>query len=196
MRKGTQHKSGHILLAILLAGAGLSSCSDSKSYSELLRDEEKATNWYMANQKIELDIPSDSIFQYGEDAPYYKMDEDGYLYMKVINPGDKKRRPKKGEMVYFRFVRQNINTLYNTGSAKWEGNSNDMNNPLGTTSLIYGNFRLEQTALYGTGIQVPLDYLGYNSEVLMVVRSYQGFTTDQSQCIPYVYNVKYYKAEY
>lgn len=78
----------------------------------------------------------------------------------------------------------------------WEGNANDMNNVLGNTSLIYGNMQVEGTALYGTGIQVPLNYLGYNSEVMLVVRSYQGFTTDQSQCIPYVYNVKYYKAEY
>ncbi len=196
MRKLSIKNIGFSILTMSVLGIWCNSCSDTKSYSELLRDEEKATNWYMANQKIELDIPSDSILEYGENAPFYKMDEDGYLYMKVLNPGDRNNRPVKGDMVYFRFLRQNINTLYATGSAKWEGNSNDMNNPLGSTSLIYGNLRLEGTALYGTGIQVPLDYLGYNSEVMMVVRSYQGFTTDQSQCIPYVYNVKYYKAEY
>lgn len=174
----------------------LPSCDDSKSFSELLKDEEYATNWYMANERIELEIPEDSVFQVGEEAPYYKMDDEGYLYMKVLNAGEKDNRPAKGDMVYFRFMRRNIKSMFDGLNPSWEGNANDMNNVLGNTSLIYGNMQVEGTALYGTGIQVPLNYLGYNSEVMLVVRSYQGFTTDQSQCIPYVYNVKYYKAEY
>lgn len=187
-----------INILIVMAGCSLflSSCDDTKTYSELLRDEEKATNWYMANQKIELNVPEDSVLLYGEDAPYYKMDDDGYLYMKVLNPGNPEKKPRYGELVYFRFVRQNINSLYKGLPANWEGNSNDMNSPLGSTSLIFGNKRLEMTAQYGTAIQEPLKFLGYDSEVMMVVRSYQGFLSDQSQCIPYVYNVKYYKAEY
>lgn len=185
-----------VTAACILLGTALTSCDGTKSYSELLRDEEKATNWYMANQKIELEVPADSVFQYGQDAPYYRMDDDGYLYMKVISPGDMSRRPNPGDLVYFRFLRKNINSLYNGLPAEWEGNANDMNSPLGTTSLVFDNMRLEQTATYGTGIQIPLRYFGYDCEVEMVVRSYQGFSTDQSQCIPYVYKIKYFKAEY
>ncbi|MCM1290901.1 MAG: DUF4827 domain-containing protein [Prevotella sp.] len=181
---------------MLISSVTFISCDDSKSYSELLNDEEKATNWYMANQKIELTIPEDSVLLHGQDAPFYKMDDDGYLYLKVINPGDLTRRPKLGDMVYFRFSRQNIKALYDGISAPWEGNANDMNTSLGATSIIFGNYRIESTSLYGTGIQVPLQFLGYDCEVEMVMRSYQGFTTDQSQCIPYIYKVKYFKAEY
>ena len=181
------------LAAIIISIAG---CDDSKSYSELLRDEEIATNWYMANQDIELNVPEDSVLKYGEDAPFYKLDDDGYLYMKVISPGDPERRPRYGDVVYFRFLRQNINSLYKGIPAPWVGNANDIYSPLGKTILIFGNKRVESPVQYGTAIQEPLKFLGYDSEVEMVVRSYQGFTTDQSQCIPYVYKVKYFKAEY
>lgn len=49
-----------------------SSCSDNESYSDLLKEEEKATNWYMAQRTIALEIPEDSVFITGENAPYYK----------------------------------------------------------------------------------------------------------------------------
>ena len=39
-------------------------------------------------------------------------------------------------------------------------------------------------------------YLGYNSEVNLVLRSYIGFTNDQAQCLPYAMNVRYFKPEY
>jgi hypothetical protein len=178
----------------LLGGVTLPSCSDSESYSNLLKAEEKATNWYLAQKTICLTIPEDSVFITGADAPYYKMDEDGYLYMQVINPGNKNSRAQKGDRVYFRYNRQNLKTLYTTGSASWSGNSNDMD--MSSSSFWYKNYVLSESTTYGSSIQVPLNYLGYDCEVNLVLRSYYGFSADQTSCIPYAINVKYYKAEY
>ncbi len=63
---------------------------------------------------------------------------------------------------------------------------------------LYGNNVLTSTTQYGEGLQVPLEYLGYNCEVNLIVKSPEGFTSDgtQSQCLPYVYNIRYFKAEY
>lgn len=185
-----------ILLLLPAMALGMTSCSDTQSYSDLLNDEEKAVNWYLAsNCKVETSFPKDGSFEYGENAPYYKMDAEGYLYMQVVNPGNDVK-PEAGDRVYFRFMRKNIKYMYQGYDLSWEGNADDMNNYLGSTSLIYDNYSIPSTAQFGTGIQVPLKYLGYNSEVNLIVSSNQGFTTDQNSCLPYIYNVKYFKAEY
>ena len=175
---------------------GFTACDDTESYSELLRDEEKAVNWYLADFRVEPEIPADGIFETGEDAPFYKMDEDGYLYMQIINPGNPEPKPEKGDRVYFRFMRKNIKYLYEGYDLGWDGNADDMNNGLGSTYIILDNYQVPSSAQYGTGIQVPLKYIGYDSEVNLVISSSQGFTVDQSSCLPYIYNVKYFKAEY
>lgn len=172
----------------------LLSCSDSDSYSNLLKKEEKATNWYLSNQKVMLDLPSGDNIITGKDAPFYKLDDDGYVYMQVVDKGDMNSRPEKGDLVYFRYNRLNLRTLYEADSEVAEGNDNDMQ--LAAASFVYDDYTLSSTVKYGKGIQMALSYLRYNSEVNLVLRSYYGFTSDQSQCIPYLINIRYFKTEY
>lgn len=183
-----------LLPACLMLALGMGACEDTKSYSELLTEEEHAVNWYLAQQQVELTIPKDGNFKVGKDAPYYKMDKDGYVYMQVLNKGSETSRPKEGDLVYFRFERMSLLTLQSSGTEVWDGNAEDME--YSSVSLIYGNNVLTSTTQYGDGIQVPLEYLGYNSEVNLIVKSPEGFTTDQSSCVPYLYNIRYFKAEY
>lgn len=186
---------GALAMLMALAMSGLVSCSKSQSYSELLRDEEKAVNWFLAQKKVELEIPADSIsFKTGENAPFYKLDEDGYVYMQVISKGDMDDRAESGDLVYFRFSRQNINYLYTGVSDSWSGNSENLASGLST--FVYKNLTLQSSAQYGTGIQMPLKFFGYNSEVNLVLKSYYGFTSDQTTCTPYIINVRYFKPEY
>lgn len=174
------------------------SCSESESYSELLRDEEKAVNWYLAEKNIELVLPDDpkqmkTVESMGEDAPFYKLDADGYVYMQVVS-ANFDDMVEEGDLVYFRFNRQNISYLYEGVEAPISGNGDYLAN--GATSFIYKNTYLSSTTTWGDGIQMPLKYLGYNSEVNLVLRSYYGFADEQSSCIPYAINLKYFKAEY
>lgn len=186
-----------ILPLIALVTMFLASCEKTQSYSELLREEEKAVNLFLANQKVCLEIPADSIsFETGENAPYYKMDEDGYLYMQVIKKGDYQNKIKKGDLVYFRFTRTNIKDWMFYGVEYSEGNSDTFVGDYGNTSFVFGNTYLSSTTQFGTGIQTPLEYLGYNSEVNLVLKSYNGFTSDQTQCIPWLVNIRYFKPEY
>ena len=74
----------HIVAAVF-ALAFLASCEDGKSYAELLNEQDRAVNNFLADQVVLLDIPEDTIFEVGEDAPYYRLDEDGSLYMQVLN---------------------------------------------------------------------------------------------------------------
>ena len=182
-------------LSLLLLGAA-TACEDNHSYSDYLNDEEKATNWFMAQQTICLDVPEDSVsFETGSDAPFYKMDEDGFIYMQVISKGDMDNRPKKGDMVYFRFMRKNLQRMYKGEDVQWEGNSS-VGSALGSTNFIFDDMLVTSSSTYGQGIQIPLKYFGYNAEVNLVLRSYYGFTTDQSECLAYIYNIRYFKPEY
>lgn len=180
-------------LAIL---AGTASCKDSKSYSDLLTEEEHAVNWYLAQQRIVPYVPGDSIFEVGEKAPFYRMDSEGDVYMRVLRAGDMSNRPQKGQRVYFRFTRTDLKA-YSAGGGFGEGGNLEDDMSYASWSLIYGNTSLPSTTDLGTGIQIPLNYLGYDCEVDLVVKSRVGPSGDMGQCIPYLYsNLKFFKAEY
>ena len=192
-------------MALTFGALIFTGCSKGQSYSELLREEEKACNWYLSGQNVSLDLPEkpeDMITQatldennmpYGDNAPFYKLDEEGYVYMQIVRASFDEP-VSEGDLVYFRFVRQSIKDLYEGVTIAPGGNGDNLAN--GTTSFVYKNTMLSSTTTWGTGIQMPLQYMGYNSEVNLVLKSYYGFTEEQSYCIPYIINVKYYKPEY
>ncbi|MDE6339629.1 MAG: DUF4827 domain-containing protein [Muribaculaceae bacterium] len=186
------NKIAYLICGLLFAGIS-TSCQDTKSYSELLTEEEHAVNWYLAQHQVCLEIPENGDFLVGEDAPFYKMDSDGFVYMQVINKGTDEK-PKKGDTVYFRYMRMNIKNYQLYGSEVWDGNAESASE--GSTSFVFGNNVLSSTTQYGDGIQVPLDYLGYDSEVNLIVKSPEGWLSEQSQCIPYLINIRYFKAIY
>ena len=187
-------KKYSLLALVALFLINLVSCSKTVSYSELLNDEEEATNWFLANQKIVTTMPEDSVFECGEDAPFYRMDEDGYIYMQVINPGTKDNRVELDELIYFRYMRTNIKEWYQLGYEPTpQGNANNMNSQ--STSFRFNNTTLNSSYKYGSGIQLPLKYLGVDCEVNLLLRSYYGFIENQSDCIPFLYNVRYFRSQ-
>ncbi|MFH8142093.1 MAG: DUF4827 domain-containing protein [Muribaculaceae bacterium] len=178
-----------ISAAFLLA---FSSCKDSKSYAELLNEETKAVNAFLADQNVILDIPADSIFEYGPDAPFYRIDPDGNVFMQVIEPGDKEK-VKNDAMVFFRFTRYNLNEYALTGSlGSGYGNSEDVS--MGSASFRFNNYTLTTSSQWGSGIQMPLNFLGFNSHVRLVIKSQFGLTSEISQVIPFLYDIRYLPA--
>lgn len=182
-----------IVMALLAAAALLTSCNDRQSYADLLREETKAVNYFLANQRVCADFPADSIsFETGPDAPYYRMDDDGNVYMQVINKGNLDNRPKYNDLVYLRFTRFSLMEYYLTGT--WPdgyGNSSDVSASL---SIRFGNTSSSASREWGDGLQLPLHFLGYNSEVNIVVRSQEGRNDEIASVTPYFYTVRYYKS--
>lgn len=183
-------KTKQILLFAVALCSMLFSCNDSKSYNEYLEDEEKAVNAFLAHQRVVLEIPADTVFECGEDAPYYKLDEDGNVYMQVINPGDRKNnKAESDQSIYFRYSRINI-LLYAQGESETPtGNYDDVS----YDSFRYNNFNLESSYQYGYGIQMPLNYLGIDCEVNLLVKSQYGFYDETSYVTPYLFHLRYYK---
>lgn len=179
----------------MLIGLALSltSCDDSKSYAELLQDENQAVNKFLVQHRVVDHIPADSVFEVGENAPFYRLDDESNVYMQVISLGTDEK-PKKDDRVYFRFTRYNMfyyvvggdNTLLGSG------NADGMNNA--TTFFLFENLSVSESTQYGTGIQLPMKYLGYNAEVNLVIKSQDGPSDEISYVIPYLYNIRYFKS--
>lgn len=180
-----------LAVASLLGGTA---CHDSASYADLLRDEKKATNAYLANHKVINEIPADTVFQTGADAPYYRIDPDGNVYMQVLVADSKENRPTDGQRVYFRFMRENLNTWYAGDTVIAEGNTDDILEST-PTYFLYNNYTLSSSSQYGYGLQMPLKFVGVNSKVNLIIKSQYGLTDEISNVVPYRYTVNYYKSQ-
>lgn len=175
------------LMALLIA---LASCSDSKSYAEMLTEENHIVNEFLSQHRLIDKVPSDTVFQTGPDAPYYCIDDEGNVYMQVLDSGTDER-PVYNDRVYFRYIRYNLDGYVVGGDNVGGGNADNMN--AGSTYFLFGNEYVETSTQYGTGIQLPMVYLGYNAKVNLVVKSQAGPTSDMSYVVPYLYTISYFK---
>ena len=196
------------IAAMLLVGVFFSACSDKESYADLLNEENQAVNSFLANYPVIADVPSDGEFitladiqsenpdLTREDAlkltPYYRMDNEGYVYMQVINPGSG-TKVTDNQLIYFRFTRWNLSFAYEYGL--WEGSGNSTDLGSNTTSFRFGNETLESTTQWGEGIQEPLKYLSVDCEVRMVIKSYLGPVEEVASVYPFLYQVRYFPSK-
>ena len=166
-------------MAVLLAAA-FSSCKDSKTYAQLLKQEENAIHKFLDSYQVaELPADGESFVTTGgkwddTNAPFYKLD-DG-VYMQVVSTGNLSDKAKIGEEIQ---IQQAKRTDLITMTALSE---------IANDSFRYGSYT------YGYGIEKPLQYLGVNSKVRLVVPSKQGTTTEASAVQPVLWDITYRKS--
>lgn len=174
------------IIIIAAAAAALCACDDSVSYAELLAAENKNVNNFLADQTVCLDIPADTIFETGPDAPYYRLTEDGDLYMQVLKAGTGKKAVYD-QQIYFRYTRYEL-AEYTDGKLP-VGTGN--NTALQAMWFRYNNFQLASSYNNGVGIQRPLAFLPIDCEVNLVVKSTMGTADDQASGNAYLYRLTY-----
>lgn len=188
-------KSKQLIYALLGAVMTLAtvSCKDTKSYAELLTEESHKVNNFLADQRVDNTIPTDTnfVFETGPNAPYYRLDEDGNVYMQVINPGTKGQYVKDEQTVYFRFTRYNLNNYVDGVLPSGSGNEADVT--AGNAWFRYNNFTLESSYRWGAGLQQPLKYLPIDCEVNIVIKSQYGLYEEMTYVVPFLYRVRYYR---
>lgn len=181
-------------LAIATLGVTAMSCDDGKSYAELLTDETHAVNSFLANHRVQLGIPEYDEIETGADAPFYRLDEEGNVYMQVLSKGNKDMMIKDDDLVYFRFTRNSL-FLYDvaTGEFPEEGWGNSEDLTVGSASFRYNNYTLTSSSQWGSGLQLPLSVLGLGCRVNLVIKSQYGLSNEISQVVPfYYYDVRYF----
>ena len=184
-----------VLFMGLFALATLASCNDDQSYADRLNDERNAVNAYLANHRVVMSVPEDSVFEVGPDAPFYRLDEDGNIFMQVLNAGDRVNdRAKKSESIYFRYSRYNLAIWYANGTwSVYSGNENTMDAQ--SCSFNYSDYTLPSSSQWGYGLQYPLLFLGVECEVNLVIKSQFGFTNEISYVTPFFYHVRYFHSQ-
>lgn len=177
-------------LACAAIGASTVSCEDTKTYAELLQDENHYVNAYLADQRVINSIPEDNKFETGPDAPFYRLDDDGNLYMQVVDPGTPGDTVAYDELVYFRFTRYPL-ASYSDG----EFSSSEGNNPVlgGNYAFRYGNYEFPSSYNFGSGVQTPLQFLPIDAQVNIIIKSQYGMPTEMSYVQPYLYYIRYFR---
>lgn len=179
----------------LTAMVMLTSCNDDQSYADRLNEERNAVNAFLANHRVVMSVPEDTVFEVGSDAPFYRIDVDGNVYMQVLNAGDRVNdKAKINEPIYFRYARYNLATWYANGT--WvmsDGNENTMDAV--SCSFNYSDYTLPSSSQWGYGLQFPLLYLGVECEVNLVIKSQYGYTSEISYVQPFFYHVRYYHSQ-
>ena len=182
------------MLLGVLALTMLTACNDDQSYADRLNEERNAVNAYLANHRVVMTVPEDSVFEVGPDAPFYRIDPDGNVYMQVLNPGDKNDKAKTGEPIYFRYSRYSLSTWYADGTwFVYSGNESSMDAT--SCSFNYADYTLPSSSQWGYGLQYPLLFLGVECEVNLIVKSQFGFTGEISYVMPFFYHVRYFHSQ-
>jgi len=183
------------MLVGLFALTLLTACNNDQSYADRLNDERNAVNAYLANHRVVMNIPEDSVFEVGEDAPFYRVDVDGNVYMQVLKAGDRKNdKAKVGEPIYFRYSRYNLQLWYADGVWQvYSGNEGSMD--ASSCSFNYADYTLPSSSQWGYGLQFPLLFLGVECEVNLIVKSQYGFTNEITYVTPFLYHVRYFHSQ-
>lgn len=175
------------IIAAILCIAALPACEEGKSYAELLNEEDMYVNNFLADQTVVLDIPADTVFISGIDAPYYRIDDDGMLYMQVIDPGTPGNKVENDEQIYFRYTRYGLMSYKDGKLPQGEGNNISLN----PCWFRYNNFQIQGSYQWGVGIQRPLLFLPVDCRVNLVVKSQMGITEETTNVQPYLWNLTY-----
>ena len=111
--------------------------------------------------------------------------------MQVIDAGTPGNKVKDDELIYFRYTRYNLHYYDNGEFSYGGGNEDDMSQA--NTSFRFGNYSLQSSTRWGTGIQQPLVYLPVDCQVNLIVKSQYGFTSEMADVQPYLFKLRYYR---
>ena len=185
----------HTMLLGICALTLLTAWDNDQSYADRLNLERNAVNAYLANHRVVMSVPKDSVFEVGENAPFYRIDVDGNVYMQVLDAGDRKNdKAITGTPIYFRYTRYNLAPWYSDGVwSVYSGNENTMDAT--PCSFNYADYALPSSSQWGYGLQYPLLFLGVECEVNLIIKSQYGFTGEISYVTPFFYHVRYYHSQ-
>ncbi|MCD7973531.1 MAG: DUF4827 domain-containing protein [Candidatus Azobacteroides sp.] len=164
------------IFAVLFLPAIWFSCNNSKTYAQLLEDEQNAINKLITDSgfKILYSYPANKVFAENE---FVKLPNG--LYMNVIDSGNG-TRVDSGKVVLYRI--KYYRSLFDTTT--YSGYSVD------PYSFIYGQGTTSSNS-YSEGLATPLSFVGQNSKVRLIVPSSINTYTISQNVVPYYYYVTY-----
>lgn len=187
-------------ISILMIGAvsALTSCSDSKTYAELLADEKSAIRYFISEQKISaitiseeqledyLDKPKDKLFKTDQ---WYKFSSKEDMYMNIHKYGNIEEADtfQNRSNVILRYE-----ACYNLLEYDNMTNSTPENNLAPYEYLEIELWTPNYSGDFGVGLAFPVQFLGDGAVVSLIVPSKAGTVNDASSVVPrYFKNLTY-----
>ncbi|MDR0685970.1 MAG: DUF4827 domain-containing protein [Dysgonamonadaceae bacterium] len=171
-----------ILFFVSLTVAGLilpSGCKNEKSLQELIQEEKKAIDRYIANNRLEIinSFPDDGKF---EEKQYFKTSEGVYLRVDSFNIS------KMAEI--YKVVTVRVKSAHYIAISDTSIYSMESVYPF---SFTYGSSSTYSDD-FCTAWAIPLKYVGEHSTVDMIVPSNYGTSSNRSSIIPVFYKAVTY----
>ena len=186
-------KKGFNILLILCAALVAISCSKTKSYTDMLKDEKKAIERFIDDKGLEIldDFPADSVFKENQ----FVLLDNG-VYLNIIDKGSDQRAVQYKTKMLYRckmsyFMDSTIVAIENYGP-----HSNGTS-PIAFTYGDYSKNSPYDPSYYyvSEGMQEPLKYVGDRAKVKMIVPFKRGAYNDQSNGQPVYYAILEYICE-
>lgn len=192
-------KKGFNILLIVCAALMTLSCSKTKSYTDMLKAEEKAIDRLMDREGIEVlkRYPENGVFKENQ---FVKLDNG--VYMNVIDSGNGQRAVLNKTKILYRCIasypmdstymtRSSWYGIYSTNGGKSE-NYGPNSNGTRPYEFTYGDYASPNNYYVGEGLQSPLEYVGDQAKVKLIVPFKVGVYVDQNNGVPIYYEVIHY----
>ena len=186
-------KSIYIILSLIAIVILSSSCNKRKTYADLLKEENKAIDKFISKNKLVVidNFPRNGVFK---DNEFFRDPATG-VYYNIMEVGDtiNTKKAKDGSEVHVRFK----GLKYFSKNDTLEYNNNDpIRSPFPETFVYRGPVTmLNRSRNYpGTtaGWAVPLEHVGRNGKVRMIIPFNMGAPSDQQAYTPTYYDVVHY----
>ena len=175
-------KKGFNILLILCAALVAISCSKTKSYTDMLKDEKKAINRLIDENDFEIlkDFPEDSAVS--------------CTYLKIIEKGTSQRAVQyKTKILYRCNVSYPMDSAYINSTPYYIQNYGPHSNGTSPWEFTYGDYASQANPyLVSEGLQEPLKYVGDRAKVKLIVPFKRGTYNDQSNGEPAYYEILEY----
>ncbi|MDD2953767.1 MAG: DUF4827 domain-containing protein [Parabacteroides sp.] len=183
-------KKGFNILLILCAALVAISCSKTKSYTDMLKDEKKAIQRFVDDQGFDIldDFPADSVFKENQ---FVKL-ENG-VYLNIIEKGSSERAVQyKTKMLY----RCKLHYIMDKDTLVYE-NYGPHSNGTSPIPFTYGDYSASNPydpsyQWVSEGLQTPLQYVGDRAKVKLIVPFKRGSYSNQSSGQPVYYEILEY----
>lgn len=186
-------KTRYIILFLLGLALVGTSCNKTKTYAELLKEETKAIDKFISENKLVIleELPAGKIFKPNE---FYRDQATG-VYFNIIELGDTiaSKKAKEGEEVYVRF--SGLRYFTSANDTTEYSNLDPIRSPFAETLIYRGPVTVVNRSLYSSttpGWAVPLTHVGHTGRVKLIIPFNMGSASDQqSYSTTYYDNVQY-----
>lgn len=193
-----------LFLTLMALCIGFQACDDTKTYAEMLEDEDRAIEAFVRDSNIT--VISQSQFYAQDSVTDITKNEFVQLasgvYMQILDKGveDKADTVKNNDIILVRFSEydmlnkytsySNLDIVYTVDEFRYVVTSSSIAGIFTGGNYMYSSSSSVNTAV-PAGWLVPLEYVRNKAHVKLIVPSKMGGNVGMQNVIPYYYDIKY-----